>query len=92
MPTCFLPYEPNQNFLLPRSLSEWLPENHLAYFVSEIIDRLDLQKFYARYEGEGRRNQPYDPAMLVKVFGVRVRHRSVLFAQDSKKAVRGCSV
>ena len=67
MPTSFLPYEPNQDFLLPPSPSEWLPENHLVYFVSEIIDRLDLQKFYARYEGDGRRNQPYDPAMLVKV-------------------------
>jgi len=67
MPTSFLPYEPNQDFLLPPSLSEWLPENHLGYFVSEIIDRLDLEKFYARYEGDGRRNQPYDPAMLVKV-------------------------
>jgi transposase len=67
MPTSFLPYEPKQDFLLPPSLSEWLPENHLGYFVSEIIDRLDLDKFYARYEGDGRRNQPYDPAMLVKV-------------------------
>ena len=37
------------------------------YFVSDIIDRLDLQEFYARYEGDGRRNRPYDPAMLVKV-------------------------
>jgi transposase len=67
MPTSFLPYEPEQNFLLPPSPSEWLPENHLVYFVMEIIDRLDLQIFYARYEGDGRRNQPYDPAMLVKV-------------------------
>jgi transposase len=67
MPTSFLPYEPEQDFLLPPSPSEWLPENHLAYFVSEIIDRLDLQKFYARYDGDGRRNQPFDPAMLVKV-------------------------
>jgi transposase len=67
MPTSFLPYEPNQDFLLPPSVSEWLPENHLAYFVNETIDRLDLEKFYARYEGDGRRNQPYDPAMLVKV-------------------------
>jgi transposase len=67
MPTSFLPYEPNQDFLLPPSLSEWLPENHLAYFVSEIIDRLDLEIFYSRYEGDGRRNQPFDPAMLVKV-------------------------
>jgi transposase len=67
MPTSFLPYEPNQTFLLPPSPSEWLPENHLVYFISDIIDRLDLQKFYARYEGDGRRNQPYDPALLVKV-------------------------
>ena len=67
MPTSFLPYEPDQTFLLPPSPSEWLPENHLGYFVSDIIDRLDLQKFYARYEGDGRRNQPYDPAMLVKI-------------------------
>ena len=67
MPTSFLAYEPNQTFLLPPSPSEWLAEDHLVYFVSEIIDRLDLQKFYARYEGDGRRNQPYDPALLVKV-------------------------
>jgi transposase len=67
MPTSFVPYEPDQDFLLPPSLSEWLPENHLVYFVSEVIDRLDLQKFYARYDGDGRRNQPFDPALLVKV-------------------------
>jgi len=67
MGTSFLPYEPNQTFLLPPSPSEWLAEDHLVYFVSEIIDRLELGKFYARYEGDGRRNQPYDPALLVKV-------------------------
>jgi transposase/IS5 family transposase len=67
MPTSFLPYEPGQDFLLPPSLSEWLPENHLVYFVGEVVDRLDLQMFYACYEGDGRRNQPYDPAMVVKV-------------------------
>jgi transposase len=67
MATSFLPYEPNQDYLLPPSVSEWLPENHLAYFVSETVDRLDLQTFYERYEGDGRRNQPYNPAMLAKV-------------------------
>jgi transposase len=67
MATSFLPYEPGQDFLLPPSLSEWLPEGHLAYFVSEMIDGMDLEGFYARYEGDGRRNQPYDPAMMVKV-------------------------
>jgi hypothetical protein len=49
MPTSFLPYEPNQDFLLPPSLSECLPENHLTYFLSEIIVRLNLEKFYTRH-------------------------------------------
>ena len=47
MPTSFLPHEPKQDFLLPPTLSEWLPENHLAYFVSELIDGVNLQIFYA---------------------------------------------
>jgi transposase len=67
MPTSYLPYEPNQDFLLPHSLCEWLPEDHLAHFVSETIDALDLSAFYKRYEGGGARNQPFHPAMMVKV-------------------------
>ncbi|MCK7497294.1 MAG: IS1182 family transposase [Comamonadaceae bacterium] len=67
MPTSFLPYQPDQDLLLPPSLQEWLPEGHLAFFVSDVVDRLDLKDFYARYEGDGRRNQPYDPRMMVKV-------------------------
>ena len=67
MPTSYLRYEPNQDLLLPHSLREWLPEDHLAHFVSETIDALDLSAFYARYEGGGARNQPFHPAMMVKV-------------------------
>jgi transposase len=54
-------------FLLPPSPREWLPEEHLAHFISETVDRLDLKAFYQRYEGDGRRNQPYEPRMMVKV-------------------------
>lgn len=67
MGTSFLPYDPNQLYLLPSSPSDWLPEGHLALFVSDMVDRLDLREFYARYEGDGRRNQPYSPTMMVKV-------------------------
>jgi transposase len=63
----YLPYEPQQQALLPQALQDWLPEGHLAYFVSDAIDSLDLQAFYARYEGGGSRNQPFHPAMMVKV-------------------------
>jgi len=67
MPTSYLPYEPNQDLLLPHSLREWLPEDHLAHYIGETIDTLDLGAFYARYEDGGPRNQPFHPAMMVKV-------------------------
>lgn len=67
MPTTFRPYAPEQSFLLPPSPRDWLPEGHLVYFISETVDSLDLSEFYRPYEGDGRRNQPFDPRMLVKV-------------------------
>ena len=67
MPTSYRPYHPNQTLLLPESLSDWLPEDHLAYFVSDVIESLDLRGFYARYQGDGRRRQPYEPTMMVKI-------------------------
>ncbi len=67
MAASYLPYQPDQSYLLPPSLEEWLPEGHLAYFVSEAVDTLDLSAFHARYAGGGPRNQPFHPAMMVKV-------------------------
>lgn len=67
MPTSFRPYVPEQAFLLPPSLTDWLPEGHLVHFVSDMVDGLDLGPFYARYDGDGRRRQPFDPLMMVKV-------------------------
>jgi transposase len=67
MPTNYRPYFPDQGLLLPSSLSEWLPEDHLAYFISDAVDAMDLDAFHARYEGDGRRRQPFDPRMMVKV-------------------------
>ena len=67
MPTTYRSYQPDQIFLLPPSPKDWLSEEHLAYFISETVDRLDLKAFYRRYEGDGRRKQPFDPRMMVKV-------------------------
>src|SRR3984893_14596497 len=67
MTTSYLPYDPQQQFLLPHALQDWLPEGHLAYFISDTVDSLDLSAFHARYEGGGPRNQPFHPAMMVKV-------------------------
>ncbi|MDT3670210.1 MAG: IS1182 family transposase [Aromatoleum sp.] len=65
--TSYLPYCPQQQMLLPQALQEWLPEGHLAYFISDAVDGLDLSAFHARYAGGGPRNQPFHPAMMVKV-------------------------
>ena len=67
MTTSYLPYCPDQQFLLPVALQDWLPENHLAYFISDAVDRLDLSAFHRRYAGGGSRNQPFHLAMMVKV-------------------------
>ena len=67
MSTTFRPYAPDQSLLLPPDVREWLPEGHLAHHVSDLVDGLDLTAFYAPYEGDGRRNAPYEPRMMVKV-------------------------
>ncbi|MEO8536698.1 MAG: IS1182 family transposase [Betaproteobacteria bacterium] len=67
MTTSYLPYEPRQQLLLPAALQDWLPEGHLAYYISDTVDSLDLSAFHARYAAGGPRNQPFHPAMMVKV-------------------------
>ena len=67
MSKTYLPYDPDQQLLLPAALQEWLPDDHLAYFVSDAVDQLDLSSITARYEGERRGGPPYHPRMMVKV-------------------------
>lgn len=66
MGTRFRPYDPDQLLMLPSDLREWVP-GHLAHHVSDLVDAVDLSAFYALYLGDGRRNSPYDPRMMVKV-------------------------
>ena len=67
MSKTYLPYDPDQQLLLAAALQEWLPEGHLAYFISDLVDQLDLSAITARYEGERRGGPPYNPRMMVKV-------------------------
>ena len=53
--------------MMPPDLRDWLPGGHLAFQISDLVDSMDLAAFYAPYEGDGRRNRPYEPAMMVKV-------------------------
>ena len=63
----YRPYLPDQEFLLPPSLRDWLPENHLVYFVSDVIDNLNLSAMDAVYGDEQRGQPPYDPRMMTKL-------------------------
>jgi transposase len=63
----YLPYEPRQMILLPEAIQDWLPEGHLVHFISDTVDTLELGAFHARYDQDGPRNQPFHPAMMVKV-------------------------
>ena len=67
MPTTFRPCAPDQSLLFPPCPRDWLPEGHLAFFIADTVAALDLGAFYAPYEGDGRRNQPFDPQMMVTV-------------------------
>src|SRR6266700_2746837 len=60
-------YLPEQDFLLPPSLGDWLPENHLAYFVSDVVEQLDLSAIESVYEEEERGQPPYHPRMMTKI-------------------------
>src|SRR6202035_1014958 len=63
----YRPYLPEQGFLPPPSLREWLPENHLVYFVSDVVDHLNLSALAAAYGDEQRGQPPYDPRMMTKL-------------------------
>jgi transposase len=50
--------------LLPPSLLDWLPEGHLAHFILDVAEQLDLSIIYASYKGDGRGQPPFDPGMM----------------------------
>jgi transposase len=61
----FLPCERDQPLLLPPDLRDWLPEDHLAWFVIESVEALDLSAFYAAYRSDGHGRSAHDPQMMV---------------------------
>jgi len=66
--TCrFQPYDVETPFLLPPALQDWLPEEHLAYFLTDAVAQLDLAALYDYYRADGKGQTPYHPRMMVTV-------------------------
>ena len=61
----FLACDREQELLLPPSLREWLPEDHLAWFVIDAVEEGDLTGFYAAYRRDGHGRAAHDSAMMV---------------------------
>jgi transposase len=60
----FLPCDRNQAYLLPPSLTDWLPEGHLAWFVLDVVEQIDLTPFYTKYRVDGVGNSAFHPSMM----------------------------
>lgn len=61
----FIDYDRDQAFLLPPSLRDWLAEDHLAWFVIDAVDRMDLAAFYAANRADGHGRAAYEPSVMV---------------------------
>ncbi len=74
----FVAADRDQLMLMPPSVADWLPDDHLAWFVLDVIDELDLSAFLAGYRSDGRGGAAYDPAMMVAllVYAYAIGERS----------------
>jgi len=59
----FIPVNRHQHYLLPPSVDEWLPDNHLARFIDEVVEQLDLSRLVSHYRGRG--SAAYHPSVLL---------------------------
>ena len=86
MESLFRPYQPDQQYLLPPSLRDWLPADHLAYFISDTVDALDLSGIKDAYRRKGSGNVAYHPALMLKllIYG----YATGVFS--SRKIAQGC--
>src|SRR3954466_1266075 len=78
MPQNFLACDRDQELLLPPSLRDWLPEDHLAWFVIDAVAEFDLSGFFAAYRADGHGRPAHDPALMVALllYGYAIGERS----------------
>src|SRR5215211_6370087 len=84
----FVACDREQSFLLPPDVREWLPENHLAWFVIDAVAEMDLAAFHSSYRDDGWGRAAHDPAMMVALFVYALRDRGALIARDRARLPR----
>src|SRR3954447_26102786 len=61
----FIACEREQSFLMPPDVRDWLPEDHLAWFVIDVVGVIDTSAFYAAYRADGHGRAAYEPSMMI---------------------------
>ena len=78
----FIESRREQGFLLPPDVREWLPADHLAWFVIDAVAQMDLSAFYAAYRADGHGRAAYEPSMMVTLVLYALRDRAAVIAGD----------
>jgi hypothetical protein len=84
----FLACDRNQAFLLPPDLRDWLPANHLTWFVLDVVDQLDPGPFLKAYRADGHGRAAYAPHMLLAVLRMPTAPGSAPPARSSGDAMK----
>jgi transposase len=84
----FLAVERDQVFLMPPSVSEWLEEDHLAWFVLDAVEQMDLSAFHAGYRADGWGRAAHDPKMMVAL----TLYAYCIGVRSSRAIERACGV
>lgn len=82
----FLPCERDQQYLMPVSLREWLPEDHLAWFVLDAVEEMDLDAIVGAYREDGRGGAAHDPRMMTAL----LLYGYCLGVRSSRQIERAC--
>ena len=77
-----------QMYLMPVSLEEWLPEGHLAWFILDAVEAMDVSKFYLKYRADGWGRAAYDPQMMVSL----LLYAYCLGVRSSRQIERACEM
>jgi transposase len=84
----FIECDREQAFLMPPSLRDWLAEDHLAWFVLDAVEAMDLDEFYVDYRSDGHGRAAYEPSMMVALFSTPTRPGSARRARSNATAAR----